>query len=33
VLVVDKTPLGALVDCELSRKKLDAWRAGKKRDR
>lgn len=33
VLVVDKTPLGALVDWELSRKKLDAWRAGKKLDR
>ncbi|MBL8920942.1 MAG: bifunctional aspartate kinase/homoserine dehydrogenase I [Myxococcaceae bacterium] len=33
VLVVDKTPLGALVDWELSRKKLDAWKAGKPLDR
>lgn len=33
VLVVDKTPLGAMVDWELSRAKLSAWRAGRTLDR
>jgi len=28
VLIVDKTPLGAMVDWNLSRQKLDAWKAG-----
>lgn len=33
VLVVDKTPLGALVDWEVSKKKLEAWRAGRSLER
>lgn len=33
VLIVDKTPLGAMVDWNLSRQKLDAWKAGRQLDR
>ena len=33
VLVVDKTPLGAMVDWALSKQKLEAWRAGRALER
>ncbi|MBM4784012.1 MAG: bifunctional aspartate kinase/homoserine dehydrogenase I [Archangiaceae bacterium] len=33
VLVVDKTPLGAMVDWNISRQKLEAWKAGRQLDR
>jgi aspartokinase/homoserine dehydrogenase 1 len=33
VLVVDKTPLGAMVDWNISRQKLEAWKAGRQLER